>query len=79
MLTLTELARLLGVSTNQVWTWHDRRDRNGFPASIGCCIAPKGGGRKRSPMFDPQTVVEWWVEYEPMARHGKHWASKRAS
>ena len=76
-MTLTELARLLGVSTNQVWTWHQRREKNGFPEAIGSVIKPRGGGRRKAPFFDPDEVVRWHQSYDPYARTGEHWHERR--
>lgn len=68
MWTFTQLGLLLGVSTNQVWTWHKRRATSGFPEAIGSVIAPVNGGRKRAPFFDAGEVADWFSLYKPWAK-----------
>lgn len=75
---LAVIARLLGKSNNQVYMWHQRRKRNGFPEAVASVHIPHYPGDKRkAPLFDLMEVTEWWGEYNPYARHGKHWAEKR--
>jgi hypothetical protein len=76
-MTFTELARVLDVTANQVWTWHRRRAANGFPEAIGAVLKPKGGGPRRGPIFDPAQVLDWYAAYSPKDGMGKHWAIKR--
>jgi uncharacterized protein YjcR len=62
----TDLGRLLGVSANQVYMWHQRRARNGFPEMVAQVISPSpAGGRKRAAMFDIEAVLAWHKEYRP--------------
>jgi hypothetical protein len=67
--TMAQVASLLMVSQNQVYMWHRRRARNGFPEAIACVIAHygvyKGSGRKRGPMWDINEVVRWYGNYQP--------------
>lgn len=76
-MTFSEIARFLGVSPNQVYMWYKRRSKNGFPEPWAYTIAAPRGGPKRAPMFNITEVVEWYIGYEPYARHGKHWGEKR--
>lgn len=69
--TLTQIAQLLGVSTNQVHMWHTRQGANGFPEPIGSVIRPVAGPRK-GPLFDVDAVIEWHLGYNPMG-----WAATR--
>lgn len=58
--------------------WHRRRSRNGFPEAIAATHLPQHpGDKRRSPLFDLDSVVDWWLNYDPLARHGKHWSEKR--
>jgi len=59
-----DLADLLGVSSNQVYMWHERRASNGFPEATGVC-KKRRPGPKGSPVFDPVAVLNWYRDYEP--------------
>ena len=73
------IARLLGVKSNQVYMWHQRRAKNGFPEHRASVIVPQYPGDKRkSKLFDLNEVTDWWATYDPRARSGAHWAEKRA-
>lgn len=62
--TYSDLALVLGVKTNQVYMWAQRRGRNGFPDPIS--HKPTGRSKtKTTPLFDIQQVIDWWMEYEP--------------
>lgn len=61
MMTMTELAGELHVDRRQVWTWHKRRDRNGFPAPVRTI---KRLGRE-VPVWDLAEVKEWRRGYRP--------------
>jgi len=59
--TLTEVARTLGVTVNQVYMWHQRRDKNKFPDVVA--YSPEGsrlGGRKNTKLFNLEDVQEWY-------------------
>lgn len=76
---MSEIARLLDVSLNQVFMWHQRRRTNGFPEAVASVIARRGhGGPHRAPLFILREVLQWHEDYNPRARLGKHWAEKRA-
>lgn len=78
--TMSQIARVLDVSLNQVWAWHSRRKANGFPEAVASVIARKGaGGPHRAPLFILREVLQWHEDYLPYARNGKHWAEKRAA
>jgi transposase-like protein len=59
--TYTQISKVTGVSTNQVWTWAQRRHANGFPEPVG----HKPWGKRTVPVFDLNVVLAWWFEYEP--------------
>lgn len=62
MMTMTELSKLLGVSRQQVWAWHDRRARNGFPEHDH--LEPRRNGPS-SRVWDEKKVVAWRESYVP--------------
>lgn len=64
----TGLGSIMGVSANQVYMWHQRRFRNGFPAHVAETLTAKTV-RRGAPLFDIAEVLAWWVNYEP-ARGG---------
>lgn len=72
-----EIAKQLGVSGNQVYMWYKRRATTGFPDSIGVLRKPKPGQNYGQPLFDLESVEEWYSGYNPNARRGEHWAAKR--
>lgn len=62
----SDLARDLGVSANQIWTWKQRRDTNGFPAPIACTWSPWRKGRwSGKDLYDLDEVREWKRTYDP--------------
>jgi transposase len=63
LLSFADLGRVFGVSTNQVWTWYQRREANGFPEPADT----KAWGRKgrRVPLFEADAVEAWLAQYEP--------------
>lgn len=82
---MSQAAHLLMVSTNQIYMWHKRRERNGFPEPIGCVIAHpgtyKGSGRKRGPLWDVNEIVHWYTHYVPKkggAPKGNQYARKQS-
>jgi hypothetical protein len=56
-----DIALLLGVTSNQVYMWYQRRARNGFPEPRG--TRKRGMGTVR--VFDLNEVLTWYVGYEP--------------
>lgn len=60
--TFVDLAKELGVKTNQVFMWHQRRDRNGFPEPV--MHRPSSNGLM-APWFDVDEVLQWRVSYVP--------------
>lgn len=74
------LRDLLGVSSNQLWMWHNRRATTGFPEAVAQVHIPQHMGDKRkAPLFDLEAVLEWHADYDPNAHRGSHWATKRAN
>jgi len=61
-MTKSELADLLGVSKQQIWAWHSRRTRNGFPDRVGVEERRRG---VLSDVFSPREVLLWWRRYVP--------------
>jgi len=60
---LTQAAELLGVTVQQVHTWHARRARNGFPDG-----QPKGSDDKqptRGLVWDSEALTDWRARYRP--------------
>lgn len=60
-----DIARVLGVTSNQVYMWHLRRDRNGFPEAVLCRLVRPQGEKKGAPLFVLQEVLDWWASYVP--------------
>lgn len=62
-----ELGIKLGVSTNQVYMWHKRRARNGFPEAVA--MKPHGTRRDRDArakfLWRLEDVIEWRKQYKP--------------
>lgn len=72
------IAETLGVTGNQVYMWHQRRHKNGFPDAIASTLVPQYPGDKtKTPLFDLSAVIDWYAAYDPLSRNGKHWAEKR--
>lgn len=75
---LKDVADLMGVTSKQVYMWHQRREKNGFPEAVAQVHLPRRPGDKRkAPLFDLEAVVDWYANYDPRARTGKHWQEKR--
>lgn len=62
--TCAQIAQLFGVSNNQVYTWSQRREHNGFPEPVGTY---HGHDRRSSQaaVYDINEVIAWYVDYEP--------------
>jgi hypothetical protein len=64
-----DLAAILRVTPNQVYMWHQRAERNGFPQPVACYIGggvgSRGRGSKGGPMFVINDVMVWWLSYTP--------------
>lgn len=60
--TFVDVGRALGVKTNQVYMWHQRRERNGFPEPV--MHRPAGNG-VTAPWFDMEEVLAWRAAYMP--------------
>jgi hypothetical protein len=72
------IRQLLGVSSNQVYMWYQRRHTTGFPEALAQVHLPQHPGDKRkAPLFDQQEVSEWWADYDPDRNRGAHFAIKR--
>lgn len=79
LLGMKGISELLGVSNKQVYMWHYRRAKNGFPEPRAMTLVPQyAGDKRRTPLFDVMEVVDWYSTYDPLSRHGSHWAEKRA-
>lgn len=64
--SMSQLARRMNVSRNQIWTWHHRRDRNGFPESVGYgSTRDERGVSTKVQLFDVDAVLEWRASYVP--------------
>lgn len=75
---LRAIARELGVTSNRVYMWHQRRATTGFPSAVASTHRPQHPGDKRkAPLFDRAAVRAWWATYDPNANRGSHWAAKR--
>jgi hypothetical protein len=62
----SDLARELGVTANQIWTWKSRRDVNGFPLPIACTWSPWRDGRwGGKDLYDAEEVRVWFKGYDP--------------
>lgn len=71
------IAKVLGVPPKQVWAWHHRRRTSGFPEAVGSTLRPHyPGDKKKSPLFNLDAVVDWWITYDPNANRGEHWKVK---
>jgi hypothetical protein len=57
-----QVARMLGVSLNQVHMWYVRRANNGFPQALR--IEERRPGMP-APVFDPEKVLAWHSTYVP--------------
>lgn len=59
------VAEALGVSGNQIYMWHQRRDKNGFPPAIAQIHIPTGSGVNRgAPLYDLDAVIAWHRTYD---------------
>lgn len=67
--TYISIGKELGVKPNQVYMWHQRRERNGFPAPVMHRRA--GNGVNDAPWFDLDEVRAWHDSYAP-SRGGYH-------
>jgi hypothetical protein len=69
LVTKSQLAVLLSaeagreVSLRQVWAWHDRRAKNGFPEAEAIEYRRRG---VRAEVFDPDAVLAWHKTYVPL-------------
>lgn len=78
-MTMKGIASLLGVSSNQVYMWHQRRATSGFPCMVAQTIKPHHpGDKKRSPLFDVDEVVNWYSKWDPNRNRGAHLPSKKS-
>ena len=62
LITMSEIARLLGVSRQQVWAWHDRRKRNGFPEHHDLVHRTMGEPVR---VWRRSVVEQWFDSYVP--------------
>lgn len=69
----TDLARELGVTNKQIYTWYQRRSRNGFPEPI-CYRKADTNGRHDTPHFDIDAIRVWLIFYSasPGGWHQQH-------
>lgn len=61
----SDIARLLRVTNNQVFTWAKRRHSNGFPEPVGERLR---GSQQIIPVFDINEVLTWYSAYDPVPR-----------
>ena len=62
LMTMAEIGRLLGVSRQQVWVWHDRRRRNGFPEAAAMVERTLGAPTRA---WRQRDVDAWHASYVP--------------
>jgi len=63
LMTMAEVAAMLGVDRRQVWAWYTRRERNGFPEPVQ--HRPLGVEGRTRPMWNPTEVKAWHRKYTP--------------
>lgn len=69
--TFVDMGEELGVTRNQLYMWHQRRENNGFPEPV--LHRPASNGVKDAPWFDIDEVLEWRAAYVPAkGRHRMH-------
>lgn len=61
LMTMSELAELLGVDRRQVWAWNTRSARNGFPQPIRTIM--RLGHTVH--VWDADSVLAWHQRYVP--------------
>lgn len=77
LVSIRTICTLLGVTSNQVHMWFQRRHTNGFPDMRAQVHQPQYPGDKRkAPLFDLMEVTEWWAVYDPGQNRGSHWERK---
>jgi hypothetical protein len=69
--TYADIARILTdlfgarVTSNQVYMWHQRQARNGFPQPVGRNDGSRNKRQKDAPDFDLEEVLNWRLNYTP--------------
>jgi hypothetical protein len=61
--TFVDIAKELGTTSNQIYMWYQRRERNGFPEPV--LHRSAGNGINDAPWFDIDEVLEWRAAYTP--------------
>ena len=73
LLPMRALAALLGVTSNQVYMWHQRRHTTGFPSMVAQTLTPQfPGDKRRSPLFDVEAVMDWYAEWDANRNRGSY-------
>lgn len=66
-----DLARDLGVSSQQIDTWRNRSRTSGFPDPVACNIGPvHRGGKRHHLLWDLGECRGWFERYTYRARKG---------
>lgn len=74
--TYVDVGKELGVKTNQVYMWAQRRHSNAFPEPV---MHRRAGNGVMAPWFDLDEVIDWVIKYVP-PKGGYHThKSRRAS
>lgn len=61
--SMTDAAKLLGVTRQQISTWHRRKDSNGFPTPVA--VSTINDYRYKDCQWDPQALLDWHASYVP--------------
>lgn len=63
LMGMADLAKMLEVSRQQVFTWYKRRESNGFPEPKASVTVNKY--RYQKGQWDPEEVLAWRDQYAP--------------
>lgn len=72
LVRLSDLARDLGVTPQQIDTWRARSAVNGFPAPIATSFGPHArGGKRRHSLWELAAVRAWKRDYSVAAQRSR--------
>lgn len=60
LVSMSDIAKELGVRRATVWAWDQRRDRNGFPSHV-----KMSDERRPRKLYDHAAILEWHAAYTP--------------
>jgi transposase len=60
LVSMSDIAKELGVRRATVWAWDQRRERNGFPQHV-----KMSDERRPRKLYDHEAVMKWHTEYTP--------------